>query len=316
MSDETWSVGWGWICGAVLSLSFGAIWALNYCQFEWFARGWFDRPIRVLLVTAHPDDECMFFVPTVRALLSRKTASLRLVCLSTGNYDGLGSVRCRELIAACKLIGISSDRVHQPIDPPGAGSGSNSGSGGGDDRSGFIELPDGPREVWTADAVISILQPILTAHDITHIITFDSGGVSGHPNHIALHTAIQSLLSRHQTKQLTAYALATERNPIRKYTGPVDALITLIGCIATRWWWGGSNRSNGSDADGLNDQCVFATAWSDLLSVLHHRAMICHWSQYVWYRFLFVTFSRYTYLNTLNRIRPPQPQSTPALTQS
>ena len=37
----------------------------------------------MLLVTAHPDDECMFFAPTVTSLVARG-AELWLLCLSTG----------------------------------------------------------------------------------------------------------------------------------------------------------------------------------------------------------------------------------------
>jgi len=40
---------------------------------------------RVLLITAHPDDECMFFGPTVRKLTKTKDVRLYLMCLSVGN---------------------------------------------------------------------------------------------------------------------------------------------------------------------------------------------------------------------------------------
>lgn len=38
-----------------------------------------------LIVTAHPDDECMFFGPTIRALSSSKHR-LHVLCLSTGIF--------------------------------------------------------------------------------------------------------------------------------------------------------------------------------------------------------------------------------------
>lgn len=38
---------------------------------------------RALLVTAHPDDECMFFAPTILKLVESQ-ASVYLLCLSTG----------------------------------------------------------------------------------------------------------------------------------------------------------------------------------------------------------------------------------------
>ena len=37
---------------------------------------------RVLLVTAHPDDECMFFAPSLISLA--KTSDVFVLCLSTG----------------------------------------------------------------------------------------------------------------------------------------------------------------------------------------------------------------------------------------
>lgn len=39
--------------------------------------------IRALIVTAHPDDECMFFAPTI-VRLAEFNASVHLLCLSEG----------------------------------------------------------------------------------------------------------------------------------------------------------------------------------------------------------------------------------------
>lgn len=40
---------------------------------------------RVLIVTAHPDDECMFFGPTILSLTQRKEpCTVYLLCLSNG----------------------------------------------------------------------------------------------------------------------------------------------------------------------------------------------------------------------------------------
>ena len=57
-----------------------------------------ERPIsnkdklNVLFVTAHPDDECMFFSPTLHALSKRPNVGVTLLCLSSGNHDGLGEI--------------------------------------------------------------------------------------------------------------------------------------------------------------------------------------------------------------------------------
>lgn len=39
---------------------------------------------RILLVTAHPDDECMFFGPTLIALRERKNCIIYILCLTQG----------------------------------------------------------------------------------------------------------------------------------------------------------------------------------------------------------------------------------------
>lgn len=43
-----------------------------------------DNASRVLLVTAHPDDECMFFGPTLIALKKRSNCRIFVLCLSKG----------------------------------------------------------------------------------------------------------------------------------------------------------------------------------------------------------------------------------------
>lgn len=44
-----------------------------------------SRSTQALLVTAHPDDECMFFAPTILNLVESKV-DLHLLCLSTGRF--------------------------------------------------------------------------------------------------------------------------------------------------------------------------------------------------------------------------------------
>lgn len=86
---------------------------------------------RYMLLTAHPDDEAMFFAPTILGLrgsapvvqaqadpfeqvvLSPKGVSrtpLYSLCLSVGNADGLGSTRREELSQSLNVLGIDADR--------------------------------------------------------------------------------------------------------------------------------------------------------------------------------------------------------------
>ena len=73
-----------------------------------------DRPIAddtaaVLLVTAHPDDECMFFTPAILGLQAAGVA-VHVLCLSTGNFDGLGATRALELRASERATLHAMDR--------------------------------------------------------------------------------------------------------------------------------------------------------------------------------------------------------------
>jgi N-acetylglucosaminylphosphatidylinositol deacetylase len=98
---------------------------------------------RILLLTAHPDDEVMFFAPTVLSLrnrahsdshrsIHRHTSPARereretrvsdeipvySLCLSSGNELGLGVVRVAELEKSLDIIGIP-DKRRWVIDSP------------------------------------------------------------------------------------------------------------------------------------------------------------------------------------------------------
>lgn len=67
---------------------------------------------RILLLTAHPDDECMFFAPTLLALLrethgdAKKNSEVHSLCLSNGDADGLGAIREKELEESLDVLGI------------------------------------------------------------------------------------------------------------------------------------------------------------------------------------------------------------------
>jgi N-acetylglucosaminylphosphatidylinositol deacetylase len=82
---------------------------------------------RVLFVVAHPDDETMFFLPTIKRLLWAGCMDVFLLCLSSGtrfevskfvnntllegDYDGLGQTRKKELFKAAALLGLSQEKV-------------------------------------------------------------------------------------------------------------------------------------------------------------------------------------------------------------
>lgn len=126
---------------------------------------------RVLLVTAHPDDECMFFGPTILSL-SRRNCEVYLLCLSNGNYDQKGHLRRGELWSSCRVLNMRPDNLT---------------------LCNVTELPDDPTVEWKGPAVARIIQRHVESLGIDAIITFDQDGVSRHSNHCQIYYAVASL---------------------------------------------------------------------------------------------------------------------------
>lgn len=59
---------------------------------------------------AHPDDETMFFGPTIRRLI-RKGCQIHILCITSGDAEGLGTIRKRELTQAVMKLGIQSENL-------------------------------------------------------------------------------------------------------------------------------------------------------------------------------------------------------------
>lgn len=64
----------------------------------------------ILLLTAHPDDECLFFAPTIISLLP--FVQIHVLSLSTGNADGLGDIRRKELMESLEMLGVKEENRH------------------------------------------------------------------------------------------------------------------------------------------------------------------------------------------------------------
>ena len=70
-----------------------------------------DRSVKVLLVIAHPDDEVMFFTPALLTLIETGH-HVSILCMSSGNFEGMGSVRINELIKSAAVFQITAKDVH------------------------------------------------------------------------------------------------------------------------------------------------------------------------------------------------------------
>lgn len=210
---------------------------------------------RVLVVVAHPDDECMFFGPTIFRLCEQG-ADVHVLCLSNGNFGGKGKIRRKELWEACLELGVPNQNICIIMD----------------DR-----LKDNPRIQWPVPVIAKLIHHHVEVIDVDTLVTFDRGGVSGHANHSAVFYAVAYMFVEKLIPQrCTVYTLDSV-NIFRKYIGFLDLPLSFL----------------------LSSKRYFLR-WTESRRIV--RAMKRHRSQMVWFRFLYVFFSRYMIINTLRRI--------------
>ncbi|WFD35515.1 N-acetylglucosaminylphosphatidylinositol deacetylase [Malassezia cuniculi] len=213
---------------------------------------------KALVLTAHPDDEAMFFSPTV---LSHPHVSA--LCLSTGNAEGLGGVRATELVASYAALGVPANRVAYVDDPA---------------------LQDGMDTAWDPAHIARIVAARVCPSDIDTIVTFDNGGVSQHPNHIATFQGALHMLrtwdarcKRPAPRLLTLNSFSWRI----KFTGTIAAAGQVIAHTLS----------------GTRDALILA---SPNMYFAGLRAMHAHVSQLVWFRYLYLVTSVYMHANWLH----------------
>lgn len=239
------------------------------------------RPGRdALLVFAHPDDEAMFFTPTLAAL-RRGGHAVHFLCFSSGNYNGLGAVRAAELKQSGRVYGAASVSVVE------------------DGRT-----QDGPARPWDTGFIAARVAEVANQHPVGVIVTFDSRGVSSHPNHIDVHRGVSLLLQRGASTEYglarpcTFFELRTHHFA-RKYSSFLELLPwwsesrAFANAVARRHVAAGGIAA----AAGFGLELRFVVPRSQALLSL--RGMQAHPSQLVWFRYLFVVFSQYGFMNVL-----------------
>ncbi|NWZ00391.1 PIGL acetylase, partial [Loxia curvirostra] len=182
----------------------------------------------------------------------------------SGNYYNQGEIRKKELEQSCYVLGIPASDV-TVID--------------------HRDLPDDPAVEWDTQLLATLVLEHIEAKNINLVVTFDAGGVSGHANHISLYTAVRysvckllwaGLVLLWKQNQGRCRVLVLESvNLFRKYISFLDV---LISCLLPR------------------DELFILTEEETEQA---KRAMRCHRSQLLWFRQLYLLFSRYLVLNSL-----------------
>ena len=220
---------------------------------------------KILFIIAHPDDECMFFGPSLNLVVRQLCPSnVHVLCLTNGNYYGQGVVREKELVESCSLFGLKRGNIRILNDP---------------------YFQDGDAQ-WDERRVLAEVIDSIAEWDISTIITFDHWGISGHPNHRAIYHVIsgnKDILNVRGRKILCCFLESV--NIFRKYISICDLFCSILHCLTAKFM-------------RENKKLVFSGFLSDVN--ITRNAMKRHKSQLIWFRKIYVIFSRYMVINTLD----------------
>lgn len=129
----------------------------------------------VLLIIAHPDDEIMFWTPTIKYLMSYNL-TIKILCLSNGNYYGIGEIREKEFYNVAKELKMEESQI---LNIP--------------------ELQDNINIKWDPNVVSKQIQDFLALNkDVKIILTFDNNGVTKHPNHISCNEGLKNYVNNNK----------------------------------------------------------------------------------------------------------------------
>ena len=131
-------------------------------------------PRRAVAVVAHPDDES-FGLGAILSALIDGGASVGVVCLTHGEASTLGASsdlsveRERELLAAAAALGVEDVAL--------------------------FDYADGHLAECDHDALCALVEERLGGADL--VVTFEPGGVTGHPDHRVASAVARTVAARH-----------------------------------------------------------------------------------------------------------------------
>lgn len=277
------------------------------------------KELRVLLLTAHPDDETMFFGPTLLALGQKYSSDdyhiqLYIHCLSKGL--NCGNVRLEEMKKAAPLFQVSEERLL--VD----------------------DLEDG--QDWSVEDVAQRLARTVQRWKIDILLTFDHGGVSGHKNHIQCFRGAEHLSKvcrtfedqgedwkeafeeQNESEPEDESGLLHKKNSTSKPANSTASMRRGLANILGDEFSGCKHRSSSFPpvyalrttpiyvkyASHLTFPLVLSEAlqnpnfrplvFANPSPATLHQGMLAHASQYVWFRRLYIFFSQYVYYNVLD----------------
>ena len=142
----------------------------------------------------------------------------------------------------------------------------------------YTKLRDDPSLRWRDEIVSEVVLHAIESQDIDTVITFDRHGVSGHKNHCALYTAMAFLCLENRIPRTCRVFALRSVNILRKYSSILDVPMSFL----------------------LTPSAAYVASPNRWLQL--REAMKGHESQYVWFRKLYMLFSRYVLINTFDEL--------------
>lgn len=213
---------------------------------------------------------------------------------TAGDADGLGETRKKELVKSGMALGLRKEDDVFVVESP--------------------DFPDSMNTTWDSTKIATLLSSAFAPHlapfksasppnghpdrptaNIDVLLTFDKGGVSGHPNHASLYHGARSFVANLVKGKdgwrppVDLYTL-TSVSFLRKYTSCFDITATLASWAFSAGFKdkkrpGALVYMNGLGEGGLT------TAWKAMTTA--------HKSQMVWFRYGWIALSRYMVMNDL-----------------
>ncbi|CAF2967175.1 unnamed protein product [Rotaria sp. Silwood2] len=229
-----------------------------------------------LIFVAHPDDECLFFSPTILSLISNDKKG-HIVVISTGNSNGLGPIREKELKESCQRLNIDLSRCIS---------------------LNLTNLQDNQHRWWPKENISELVEIYIKKYNIDLLITFDRDGISGHLNHKSIAIGVEYYIEK-TSKTPLIYQISTV--PLLfEFSSIIDLFRTIIKFLPRLF------RSFFSTIFPFlfsppNDQhALFVISPFGYIKGL--KAFHAHRSQMLWYRHIYTTFSRHMFINDLTKV--------------
>lgn len=235
-------------------------------------------PGKTLYVTAHPDDEVIFFGPSI---LRSETAYI--LCISRGAPNG--TLRTMEFMESCKVLNL--------------------------DGRCFIDeelaLPDGFEFSWEREDIRNIVHKYVEKIQPNRIVTFDKAGVSGHPNHVAVSNALLRTTEEDDHPDYYVFNASLRRKVVQERaqhaaldTVPVYGLRTDPVLIKYMGFYGTILYVM---SNSIDSGYFLVVPPKEVLTMTLEKAFLKHESQVVWYRVLYMLWSRFLFFNHLIPLR-------------